>query len=238
MDWKKLGFFKNLNRFDVWQHIFAYLDTKTVIDGLSKSCKSFKMLSLMHISHLKNICILSLKIDSKTSYNNLIELIKCEKTFLLKIRSNLKSPEIMNSPYTNKSIIRLKYTSENGIFSPVLSLLKTVSCFNHFSISGNSSLPAIPDNIITEMLRILNEKKIVFFKISKITLNNKTFKKLVHYIKSRTPKDLMIDITCFSNKAIGFQNYLYRAWKDKWLLTVDYKLNGKVIFNCTRGFLE
>ncbi|OMJ87839.1 hypothetical protein SteCoe_10405 [Stentor coeruleus] len=237
MDWKKLGVFMNLSRFDVWEHIFAYLDVKTVMDGISKSCRSFKVLSLMHISHIKSICILPLNIDSKASYFNLIELLKCEKTFLLKIRNNLKNTDFMDLYYTNKSIVRLKFTSENGIFTPLLPLLKIISNFNHFTLSGNSSLPVVSEDLINEILKVVYEKKIVFFKISKVALNNKAFKRIAQYIKSKLPKFIIIDIACFSNKAVAFQNYLSTIWKNQWLLAIDYKLNGKVVLTYKREFL-
>ena len=205
MDWKKLGSLRHIHRIDVWQNIFEFLDVKTVINGLSKSCKALKILSLMHISHIKSICILSLNIENKSSYISLIELLKCEKTFLLKINSNQDSQEFINSDYKNKSVIRLHYKTENNAFSSLIPFAELATNFNHIKVKGN--------------------------------LSSEGFNCLTKYIKTYTPKILILDINCFCSKTIPFHHYLARLWKNKWLLKIDYKVNGNSLFQCTKEFI-
>lgn len=237
MDWKKLGIFRFLNRVDVWQNIFEFLDVKSVTNGLSKSCKTFKILCLLHISHIKSICILTLHIENKTSYTSLIEFLKCEKTFLLKINSSAGSKDLMDLQYTNKSVVRLKYKSENGDFSLLMPLLKTISAFKYLKISGNALLPILTDEVVKVLLGNLTEKKIVYLKIAKVTLENCAFNRICKYIKAMAPMVFIFDVACSSKKVTNFQNYLAKLWKKKWLLTINYKINGKALFTCTRDFL-
>ena len=237
MDWKKLGSLRHINRIDVWQNIFEFLDVKTVINGLSKSCKALKILSLMHISHIKSICILSLNIENKSSYISLIELLKCEKTFLLKINSNQDSQEFINSDYKNKSVIRLHYKTENNAFSSLIPFAELATNFNHIKVKGNLSLPVFSDKVLKGLVDILTEKKILYLKITKVTLSSEGFNCLTKYIKTYTPKILILDINCFCSKTIPFHHYLARLWKNKWLLKIDYKVNGNSLFQCTKEFI-
>lgn len=236
MDWKKLGIFGNLNRFDVWQIVFGFLDIKSVINGVSKSCKSFKSLCLQNISHIKSICILSLTLDTQSSLTNLNELLKCEKTFLLKLTSNYRQgpPPAL---YTNKSVVRLKYKTKNGSFSLLAPLIKSLSNFNYFTLSGNSQMPVLTEKVIAEFLPELKTRKMNYFKISKVTLTASAFKFIKKYLKDKTPMIVILDFNCFYEKAVSFQESLAEIWKKKWLLNIDYKLNGKILFSCTREFL-
>lgn len=251
MDWKKLGVFKNLNRFDVWQHIFSFLDIKSVINHISKTCKSFKYLCLLNISHIKSICILSISIDSVSAFCSLMELLKCEKTFLLKVSSNWKLTDLTNisnsvqrplgalrgCEYTNKSVVRLKYKSKNGNFGLLGPLIRSLSGFSYFTISGNSQLPVLSDQVARDFLMELGERKINYFKISKITMTTPVFKSVKKYVKEKTPMVIILDVNCFYEKASNLQGYLAELWKSKWLLNIDYKLNGKTLISCTREFL-
>ena len=242
MDWKKLGVFKNLNRFDVWQHIFSFLDIKSVINNLSKSCKSFKYLCLLNIQHIKSICILSLSLDSDSAFSNLMELLKCEKTFLLKVCSNSKKFELPSGfdkylGYGNKSVVRLKYKSKNGNFELLRPLIRSISNFSYLTVSGNSQLPVLSEQVASEFLMELGERKINYLKISKVTLTTSVFKRVKKFVKNRTPMAIILDVNCFYEKANNLQGFLAELWKSKWLLNIDYKLNGKTLISCTREFL-
>ena len=235
MDWKKLGIFGKINRIDVWQNIFEFLDVKTVLNSLSKSCKSFKMLCTMHFSHIKAICILSLLLDSFSSYTNMVELLKFENTFLLKINSNMSSDLYL---FHNKSVMRFYYKSQNGHFSTLLPLIKSIKSFNHFKLKGNTSLPAISEDIFDKTIKHLEGKNLMYLKISKLTLTQKSFKSVVKFIKEKTPMTILLDISCFSDKTTKFQKYLTVLWKNKWLLSVEFKVNGKLMFSSTREALS
>ena len=215
MDWKKIGIFRSINRIDVWQNIFEFLDVKTVLNGLSKSCKTFKILSLLHISHIKSICILSLNIDNISSYTSMIELLKCEKTFLLKINSNTNRFEFMNPLYQNKSVIRFQFKAKNGNFSALIPMLKSISNFKYIKISGNTLLPEIGNSIIKNLFEYLYEKKITYLKISKVTLDNCAFNTIAKFIKFNPPMIMLLDIHCKNSKAEQFQNHLAKIWKNK-----------------------
>ena len=237
MDWKKIGLLKNLNRYDVWQIIFEFLDIKSVINGLSKSCKSFKYLSLLNLSHIKSICILPMSLDSVSSFTNLFELLKCEKTFFLKICSNSSIPPELPQIKPNKSVVRLKYKSKNGNFSFLPVVIRSLLSFSYFTLSGNPEHPLVTEKIVSEILTELKAKKMNYLKISKVTLDTAGFKMLKKFLKEKTPMVIILDFNCFYEKANNFQIYLAELWKNKWLLNIDFKLNGKILFSCTREFL-
>ena len=145
----------------------------------------------------------------------MVELLKCEKTFLLKINSNTSHANFMDSTYQNKSVIRFQYKSENGNFSSLLPMIKTISNYNYIKIRGNPLLPIISSNIIKNLIDQLSQRKIKYFKISKVTLDNCAFNIIAKFIKINTPIIMIFDINCISNKANHFQNYLAKLWKNK-----------------------
>ena len=143
----------------------------------------------------------------------------------------------MDLQYVNKSVVRLKYKADNGDFLVLMPLLKSISNFNYIKVSGNSSVPVLSDQLVRNLLGYLTEKKIMYLKISKVTLDNTAFNRIIKYIKSKAPMVFILDVACTSNKVVRFQNYLTNLWKKKWLLTINYKINGKALFSCTRDFL-
>ena len=143
----------------------------------------------------------------------------------------------MDLQYVNKSVVRLNYKADNGNFHVLMPLLNVISNFNYLKISGNGSVPVLSDQILRSLLGNLTEKKIVYLKISKISLENNAFNRIIKYIKNKAPMVFILNIACNSKKVIRFRNHLANLWKKKWLLTINYKINGKALFSCTRDFL-
>jgi hypothetical protein len=178
-----------------------------------------------------------MSLDTSSSFTNLFELLKCEKTFFLKICSNITIPPQLPPLKPNKSVVRLKYKSKNGNFSFLPTLVQSLSNFSYFTLSGNSEHPLLPEKVVSEFLTEIKQKKMNYFKISKVTITVEGFKLIKRFLKEKPPMVIILDFNCFYEKANNLQGYLAELWKSKWLLNIDFKLNGKILFSCAREFL-